>query len=393
MLAACRLPLAGMLPAVRTLRYGLTCLCCAAFAVSAFSACEPPFETWAARESVAVRHAKLTKPVPPTGRLKVMTWNIKFAGGRIDFWFDLWGDRVQMTTAEVSTHLEQVAALIREVDPDILLVQEIEVNSRRSAYADMVRVLLEKTSLNHAAYFSTWKSRYVPTQGLGRIDMGNAIFAKHPIVEAERIALADRMDQDPATSAFYLHRALGRVLLDVGARPVAAYVVHTEAYDTDGTKSKQLRQIQSELAKEQHAFVIGGDFNAIPPGSLHVVAFNDEHPDSQRTEFAQPPYDLGDMGRFYQSYLPAITLERYGTTLDAQKVHFTHSVIGPDKTGVLGQPGFWNRKLDYLFLKPPSQWAEGSTDTLQTMGRQGITAEPVSLSDHCPIVGVWQVEP
>jgi hypothetical protein len=186
---------------------------------------------------------------------------------------------------------------------------------------------------------------------------------------------------------------LGRVLLAVGAQTVAAYVVHTEAYDTDGTKSKQLRQVHSELAKEQNPFVIGGDFNAIPPGSLHVVGFNDEHPDSQGTDFAQPPYDLGDMVPFYEAYLPAITLERYGSTLDTQRAHFTHSVIGPDKTGVLGQPGFWNRKLDYLFLKRPSSWAEGSTETLQMTGRQGITLDPISLSDHCPVVGVWQLNP
>ena len=43
-------------------------------------------------------------------------------------WFDCWGDKVQMSLDEVNTNMEQVAALIREVDPDVLMLEEIEVN-------------------------------------------------------------------------------------------------------------------------------------------------------------------------------------------------------------------------------------------------------------------------
>jgi endonuclease/exonuclease/phosphatase family metal-dependent hydrolase len=369
-------------------RLAVTCALLAA-------ACEPMWTTWEGRGPVRVEVEPGAKaPAPPAGgRLEVMAWNVKFAGGRIDFWFDLWGDRVQMTRAEVAANLDGLIALINEVDPDILLVEEIEVNSRRSGYVNMVQEILARTPLAWAAYVSTWRSRYIASEGLGRMDLGNAILSRYPIRSAERIPQADRTDQDPATAAFYIHRAIGRAVIDAGGREVAALVVHTEAYDTDGTKSRQLREIREVLAEERLPFVVGGDFNAIPPGSVSFVDFNDEHPESRGTEFAQPPYELADMLPFYEGYLAAIPRERYGTTLESQRRHFTHSVIGRDRIGARGEPGFWNRTLDYLFVKAPSSWQEGSTDTLQEPGRLGITADPMTLSDHCPVVGTWQVAP
>ena len=87
--------------------------------------------------------------------LKVMAWNVKYAAARIDFWFDYWGDRVQMTGDEVVDGLGGIERLLREWDPDVLLTEEIEVDSKRSAYVDMVQHVLEHTSLNYGAYFQT----------------------------------------------------------------------------------------------------------------------------------------------------------------------------------------------------------------------------------------------
>lgn len=364
----------------------------------ALCGCEPLATDWeyGKREDVTVHHAsRIREPEDPSpSALTVMAWNIKYGGGRIDFWFDLWGDRVQMSEEEVQENLAGVYALIREVDPDVLMTEEIEINSRRSAYVNMVTGILENTRLNYAAYFPTWRARYIPSEGLGRMDLGNAIFSKYPIRRAERIPQEDRTDQDPATSYFYIHRAVGRAELDVG-QDVVALVVHTEAYDQDGTKKKQLRQIHELLDAERDPFVVGGDFNSLPPTALKVVGFPDESPDAIGTEFEQPPYDLEEMEPFFDDYVPAITLARIGTTRAEQRDYFTHSVIGRDRTGTDGEPGFWNRTLDYLFASPGSSWEEGSTDVLQEPGRGNppIEGDPMDLSDHAPVVGRWEIAP
>jgi endonuclease/exonuclease/phosphatase family metal-dependent hydrolase len=368
------------------------------------AACELPAETWdpQAVESVPVHQRSAIMPpadaAPAT--LKVMAWNVKYGAARIDFWFDLWGDRVQMTRQEVDVNLANIYTLINEVNPDILMTEEIEINSRRSAYVNMVTGVLEGTALNYAAYFPTWRSKYIPSEGLGRMDLGNAIFSRYPIKSATRIAQVDRTDQDSLTRYFYIHRAVGRVVLDVG-RDVAAMVVHTEAYDKDGTKGKQLVQILGLMNAEPLPFVIGGDFNALPPGTVKLDAFNDLNPREKGTDFEQPPYPPEEMVPFYSAFVPHVSSDRYGTTYEQQRDFFTHSVIGRDKIGSQNEPGFWTRQLDYLFLRAPDGWVSGSADNLQLPGRgadpdvgiSGITSDPMLLSDHCPIVGIWSLTP
>ena len=356
------------------------------------------------REDVPRYKANAEHPAPPanpTG-LKVMAWNVKYGACRVDFWFDFWGDRVQLTEGEVNDCLTKIAALVKEYDPDILMAEEIEVDSKRSAYVDMVRFLLENTNLNYATFDETWNARYVPSEGVGRITLGNAIFSRYPITKAERIRQVDRTDQDFLTATFYIKRAVGRAEIDLGDRQVAAYVVHTEAYDNDGTKQKQIDQIHELMKAETMPFVIGGDFNELPPvcdekaeagsaesceGKLRLSGFLDERASSKGTEYEQPPYTPSVMKKFYDDFEPHIPLARYGVGEAAQLPYFTHTVLGPDGVNDEGVAGRWNRTLDYLFIRKGEAWT--NADVLQEPGRLGITGDPSRLSDHAPVVGTW----
>lgn len=360
------------------------------------------------REEVPLYKAKAAHPAPPANptALKVMAWNLKYGACRVDFWFDYWGDRVELSTTEVDDCLAKIAGIIREYDPDILMTEEIEVDSRRSAYVDMVRYLLENTSLTYGAYFETWNVRYIPSEGLGRLHLGNAIFSRYPITKGERIHQQDRTDQSALTATFYIHRAVGRAMIDTGGSGIAAYVVHTEAYDNDGTKQAQIKQIFDLVTDggETLPFVLGGDFNELPPvcdekadagtpescdRKLRLTGFLDERASSVGSEFEQPPYTPSVMKPFYDELTPYITLARYGVGEDAQRRYFTHSVLGPDRVNDAGVPGFWNRTLDYLFVRKTETWRD--TDVLQVPGRLGITGDPLRASDHAPVVGTWEL--
>ncbi|HET9931387.1 MAG TPA: hypothetical protein VFQ35_11890, partial [Polyangiaceae bacterium] len=50
--------------------------------------------------AVEYRASKL-KPARPGLSLRVMNYNVKFGGARIDFFFDCFGDRVLMSKSEV----------------------------------------------------------------------------------------------------------------------------------------------------------------------------------------------------------------------------------------------------------------------------------------------------
>ena len=328
--------------------------------------------------------AQKVAPAAAPARLRVMTWNVKYGACRIDFWFDGWGDRVQMTPTEVRGNLDQLEALIREVDPDILFVNEIEVNSRRSAYVDMVQDFLDHTSLNYGAYFEQWSSRYVPSEGVGRIQLGTAVFSKYRITFAERIRQADQTGLDALHQLFYLHQVIGRTHIDVGGREIAAFVTHVSAYDQDGTKVRQLQQLQRVVAEEKLPFVLGGDFNELPPTAIKTRDFADEYPGLKGTEFEQPPYTPAAMRPFFDAYQPAITLDELGATEASQSRYYTHSIRGP------AQGGFWTRTLDHLFIDA-GRWVPGQSDVLQSPGRLGIKADPNTLSDHAPVTGLWEL--
>ncbi len=349
-------------------------------------------------------HAEHPAPADNPVRLKVMTWNVKYGACRVDFWFDFWGDRTQLAQPEVEKCLHGMAGLIREYNPDVFMAEEIEVGSKRSAYIDMVRFFLENTDLRYAMYGETWDASYVPSEGVGRIDLGNAIFSRYPIVKAERIKQDDRTDQDGITRAFYIHRAISRAEIDLGDRRVAAFAVHTEAYDFDGTKQKQIKQIHDVLQEEALPWVAGGDWNELPPvcdesaepgspdsceGRLRLSEFLDERASAKGTAYEQPPYTPSVLKPYYDDFTPSIPLARYGEGDDAQRPYFTHSVLGPDSVNDEGVAGWWNRTLDYLFIRRGESWTDA--DVLQEPGRLGITSDAPRLSDHAAVVGTWEL--
>ncbi len=388
-----------------------------AFTLCASSACEP---LALSADDIADQQPRfiadqLSEVQPGVTDLRVMSWNVKYGAKRQPFWFDCWGDQVSIPADEVESNMESLYALIKEADPDILMVQEIELHSRRSAYYDMIQGVLNQTDLNYGAYYETWNSRYVPSEGLGRMSLGNAIFSKYPITKSEKIMQADRRDLDPLTKAFYLHRAIGRAEIQLSEElSIAAYVVHTAAYDQDateteaGTKQKQIEQIYEVVSGESLPFILGGDLNELPPTAARSEGFADERTQPVCGEdFEHPPYTPEIMSPLYEALKPWITLERYGASEVEQSRYYTHTVLGTEEVNESGAPGDWNRTLDYLFASSDTAWVEGTTDVLQYHGQEvgyadssgglplawSLESDPISLSDHAPVFGIWEVQP
>ena len=182
----------------------------------ALAACDPFNTQFEPTEEASMYQAAALRAAPTTVRtLKVMTWNVKFGGGRLDFFFDCHGDRSLMTEAEVRRHLKALATKIKQVDPDIVFLQEVDVRSKRSSYVDMMQALLDDTHLNYGAYASQWKADFVPSDGIGRVDSGNGLLSRWPIQDATRIALPLVDEYSGIKRYFYLKRNLLSARIDV----------------------------------------------------------------------------------------------------------------------------------------------------------------------------------
>ncbi len=329
-------------------------------------------------DALMARATTLTQADASPNTLTVMTWNVKFGGGRIDFFFDCHGDRSLMTKHEVLDNLAGLAAKIRQVDPDILLVQELDLMSKRGAYVNQLQYLLDHTSLNYAAYASQWRADYVPSDGIGQIDSGNAILSKYPIQNATRYALPLVEEQDGLTQYFYLKRNYMRATVQVPAAPLQVLNIHTDAFGKDGTKGRQIdifKRVMDRLDDANTWFIAGGDLNTLPPGSTQIKDFPDSvcvEEDFQADNFEQERELLTPL---YDRYTPAIALADYQANNAPYLTHTTRA------------DGFWNRKLDYLFTNGPIVPGSGLTHQDATSG--GMATMP--LSDHAPVTVTLEV--
>jgi endonuclease/exonuclease/phosphatase family metal-dependent hydrolase len=302
------------------------------------------------------------------GPLKVMNYNVKFGGARIDFFFDCHGKRVHMTRGEVLENLERLASIINEVNPDILFVQEVDVDSKRSAYVDQVQYLLDRTQLNYAAYASQWRADFVPSDGVGPVDSGNAILSRWPLTDATRYALDLRQDQSALVRYFYLRRNILEATVAPGSEPIRLIAVHAEAYAQDGTKQKHIAAFEAHVdaAARRGPVIAAGDLNTLPPGTKKRHDF----PDSACTEEYLAD-DFRDettlLDPLYDKYESAIPLGNYR---DDNAPYFTHSTSKEHR---------WNRTLDYVFSNRSLQGGavlQGNVGKIDTM----------DASDHAPVV-------
>ncbi len=354
------------------------------FTVLLWTACDPLVYSFdSVEDAVPYQAARLSALPAQADTVTIMTWNIRFGAGRLPWFGDACGERVILTREEVETNLQRVAEKINEVNPDILFLQEVDVQSKRTAYIDELQWLLDHTHLNYGVFGSIWHAQFIPSDGLGRMNLGTTILSRWPLRHPERIALPLRTDQDALTQYFYLRRCIIKAEVAIpGANPFYAVGVHTAAFSTDDTKQKHIDRFLQELADLDDAgfaVVAGGDLNTLPPGSDSTdFCMEDACPGESFHHAGDEPFhkegsdytnEAGWLSGLYTRFHPAVPLARYQAN---QRNYFTHTTNHPD--------GFWNRKLDYLFSNRP--FVTGSDSTHQ---------EATACSDHAPVSVQWRV--
>ena len=344
-------------------------------------ACEPLATEFKDVENATMYTSSKIKEAPhPDSSIMVMTWNIRFGIGRSSWFGDACGNNTVFGKEEVMPHLEAIVDQIDSVQPDILFLQECDVDSRRTSYINELQYILDHTYFNYAAYVPEWKSEFIPSDGLGRMNMGLVILSPWPITDAQRINLATRGDQAGIVNYFYLHSCIltGKIHIQ-GFREFSLLNIHASAFATDDTKHKHFEEFRAELDKRDAAgeyFVAGGDFNTLPPGSDSTdFCMEDKCPgESFHQPGDDPQHKAGSnytpeqdwLLPIYNNYTCAVPLSEYQQD---QLAHFTHTTR-PEH--------FWDRTLDYLFTN--YRWAPHSDITHQYA---------LKLSDHAAVSSVF----
>lgn len=345
--------------------------------------CEPLVTRFEETEDVTLYKSHAQQDAPSAvDKIRVMTWNIRFGAGRIPWFGDSCGDRVLLSQEEVEINLKGIAEAINRIKPDILILNEIDIQSKRTAYIDQVQWLLDHTYFNFGVYASNWKAQFIPSDGLGRMDAGNAIFSRWSPGEAIRIQLSLRGDQDALTRYFYLRLNILKTKINLpGLDNFYIVATHLSAFSTDDTKQKQVNELMRELSKlndNNSYFIMGGDLNLLPPGAQKTdycfedicqgESYHGPHDDPLHKEGSNYTPEKIWLQPLYDNYQPAIPLQEY---LANESRYFTHSTSADH---------FWDRKLDYLFTN--YQWISGSDSTHQNIR---------GFSDHVAVSADWDL--
>ena len=304
----------------------------------------------------------------PGQKLRILSWNVQYMAGKNHVFFYEGGTDERPSPAEIAASLASVARVIREEDPDIVLLQEVDDDSRRTDYEDQAArllVLLPAEYRQHAsAYYH--KAAFVPDRHfLGAVGMKLLTLSKYRIREAVRHQLP-LMPKDPLTRQFYFKRAILEARLPVaGGNDLAVLNTHLDAWSagTD-TLVRQVACAQAlleQLDRAGCAWCLGGDFNLLPPGiaSPHLSPV-------ERTGY-NPISELTPLFTRYAG-VPSAS-ETGGDDCARWLTHFHNGKAEPDRT------------IDYIFLSPLTKLGDH-----HVRQKDPGQADFLKISDHFPVV-------
>ena len=138
-------------------------------------------------------NGKATEELSEGDAFSIMTWNVGYGalGENADFFMD-GGTHVSTADKElVETNVKSIGAAIAELSPDIVYLQEVDLNSKRSHYMNEQEMLMEQVDGYQNTFACNYRVCYVPypLPTIGKVDCGIMTLSNYEISSAERIAL------------------------------------------------------------------------------------------------------------------------------------------------------------------------------------------------------------
>lgn len=317
--------------------------------------------TWAPgdREPIPVRCAPDAPVLQPGQALKVLVWNVQFAGSRKHWFFYDGGDAVHVPPGDVAATLDAIAAVIRAEQPDVVLLQEVDRGSDRTGRVDEHAELLARVPFACDASAPYHQVAYVPhppEQHLGRVDMHLSVFSRYQLGEGVRTQLA-LLHEPWWRQLFNLRRALMEVRLPLGGGgELVLLQTHLSAFSGgDGTLAEQVAALDAAMTEHEAAgrpVLLAGDFNALPPGDA--------------------PARLGAAGEGYEAVTPVLPLFERFTSVATATMHRDDPL--PWRTYLPPHAAEPDRAIDHAFLG--RRVALGEAKVVQD----------TTTSDHMPLV-------
>ncbi|MGB3570391.1 MAG: endonuclease/exonuclease/phosphatase family protein [Phormidesmis sp.] len=252
-------------------------------------------------------------------------------------------------------NLQRAIAALTAVSPDIVGLQEIDLNAQRSYEVNQVETIAKSLEMSAGAIAINWDKNYLPfptwppAAHFGRILSGQALLSRYPIEKNSRIVLERVADKSFIYKAFYLERLAQVSQVSLDGQPLVIINVHLEAFE-ENTRVRQTRFVRS-LAEDYAQIlpvIVMGDFNSALNRSTFVTA------------------DGENLGETQFSIKEMLASEQFASAIP--EAEWNSNLTFPSD-----QPKY---KLDYMFYTP---------STLEVLNTQVLGAAGES-SDHLPVM-------
>lgn len=158
-------------------------------------------------------------------------------------------------SVEGKIDMDAIAKVIADAKPDLVALQEVDVNNTRSG-----------TTLHQAEDLAKrlgMKAFFAKGIDYGGGEYGIAVLSKFPVLETKRYALTTL----PGTNGE--PRALATMLVELpGGKKVLMASTHLDAQRNDSNRIVQMREVTKILSEQPYPVIVAGDMNASAGGPV-----------------------------------------------------------------------------------------------------------------------------
>lgn len=202
--------------------------------------------------------------------ITVMSWNIGYGalGDNADFFMDGGTHVSTATTERVMENLDGITEVIQQAQPDLIMLQEVDTDSKRSHNIDERQAISDQLSGFQDTYAYNYKVLYIPypLPMMGKVECGLSTLSSYEISSSKRIALPCPFSYPLRLCNLKRCLMVDRIPIKGSDKELVFVNLHLEAYDSGEGKAAQtamLRELLEDEAAAGNYVIAGGDFNQV----------------------------------------------------------------------------------------------------------------------------------
>ena len=200
--------------------------------------------------------------------LRIVSWNIGYGalGDNADFFMDGGKGVKTADRARVQENMNGIIGELQALEPDAILLQELDRDSMRSSHIDETALLKEAFPQMVSSFANNFRVAFIPypIPPIGKVDSGLFTLSSLPVTQAERIQLPCPFSWPLRTINLKRCLQVMRAPVSGSSKELVLINLHLEAYDEGEGKIAQtnmLKEIMLNEINKGNYVIAAGDFN------------------------------------------------------------------------------------------------------------------------------------